>query len=97
MKTIVKILAVLLVVLAFASCRPSYMTVSSRPTAPYYERPLSPGPGYIWLDGDWYWRGNQYRYRPGYWKVPPPHRTWSPGYWQKHGSGWHWRGGQWHR
>ena len=34
-------------------------------------RPLSPGPGYVWVDGYWYPIGGRYRWHAGYWTRPP--------------------------
>ncbi len=34
-------------------------------------RPMVPGPGYLWVDGYWYPRGNRYRWHEGYWTLPP--------------------------
>jgi hypothetical protein len=89
----------LLITVTFISCgTSSYMVVRDRPTSPYYERPVRPGAGYMWMDGGWYWRGGQYRYSPGYWRVPPARRHYSPGYWQPAPrGGYHWRKGRWHR
>jgi hypothetical protein len=98
MKTIIKISAALLIAVTFISCgSSSYMVVRERPTSPYYDRPVSPGPGHVWIDGNWYWRGGHYRYRNGYWSVPPPRRSWSPGYWHQTPRGYYWRRGRWHR
>ncbi len=39
----------------------------------------APGPGYVWIDGFWDWRGH-YVWTPGYWGRPPrPHAVWVPG------------------
>lgn len=98
MKTMIKIATALLITVTVISCGPSYMTVHEKPTSPYYDRPVSPGAGYIWRDGGWYWRGGNYRYRQGYWTVPPPRRTWAPGYWNQHrNGGYYWRRGHWRR
>jgi len=34
-------------------------------------RPVSPGPGYLWLDGYWFADGGRYRWHNGYWSRPP--------------------------
>jgi hypothetical protein len=34
-------------------------------------RPVSPGPGYAWVDGYWYAEGGRYRWHDGYWSRPP--------------------------
>ncbi len=80
---------------AFASCGQSRYVVSERPNAPYYRRPLAPGPNYMWLDGDWMWRTNHYVYRQGYWAAPRYNRRWEAGRWQQNNRGWQWQRGNW--
>ena len=39
----------------------------------------APGPGYVWIDGFWDWRGH-YVWVPGYWGRPPhPRAAWVAG------------------
>lgn len=97
MKTIMKLSAIVMVILAFASCGPSYVAVSSRPATPYYVRPVQPYPNYVWIDGDWYWRGGRYSYRQGYWTAPRRGYEYHPGYWNQHGNGYNWHRGGWRR
>ena len=93
-----KISAVLLLAVIFASCSSSgYVTVSSRPEPPVYVRPVSPHPGWVWIDGDYYWRGGSYAYRQGYWAAPRPRYSYAPGSWQHRGNGYYWKRGRWHR
>jgi hypothetical protein len=33
--------------------------------------PVSPGPGYFWVEGYWYPVGGRYRWHDGYWTRPP--------------------------
>lgn len=33
-------------------------------------RPVSPGPGFLWVDGYWYPVGGHYRWHDGYWTRP---------------------------
>src|SRR5690348_18264143 len=59
--------------------------------------PVSPGPGYAWVDGYWYPVGHHYKWHEGYWTRPPyPGARWVParhdgrmfyeGYWEgEHG------------
>jgi hypothetical protein len=78
-------------------CEPgSSLTISDRPNPPTYVRPISPGDGYVWLDGDWYWSDGRYNWREGYWSRPRGHRVWHSGSWQQRGNGWSWRRGRWH-
>mgnify|MGYP002400054885 CR=1 FL=1 len=88
---------VAIVAVVFTACSSGYAVVSSRPHAPYYNRPPAPHAGWIWIDGDYYYRGGRYHYRPGYWHAPRPNHRWSPGGWQRHGKGWYWKKGRWHR
>ena len=34
-------------------------------------RPISPGPGYSFVDGYWFADGGRYRWHDGYWTRPP--------------------------
>src|SRR5215475_7851019 len=52
--------------------------VTDQPADVYYERPVSPGPDYIWIDGDWTWGGGGYHWHNGYWGRPRAGRTWAP-------------------
>ncbi len=54
-----------------------------RPPAPLYEvRPYAPGSGYAWINGHWYWAGDTYQWRRGYWGRPPyPGYVWSRSGW----------------
>jgi hypothetical protein len=55
----------------------------------------APGPGYVWIDGFWDWRGH-YVWTPGYWgRSPHPHSVWMPGRaFYDHGR-YHYRRGHW--
>ena len=85
-------------ILIFSACGPSEVTVKSRPERPYYSysRPVAPGPGYVWIDGDWYARGGRYHWREGYWR-PRGNRVWISGNWQSRPNGYYWRRGYWGR
>lgn len=95
MKKIIQVSMLILMLVGFAGCSGEYV-VTDQPAEPYYVRPASPGVGYVWIDGDWYWSGGRYVYRNGYWSRPRPGRTWAPGRWERHGNGWHWNRGRWH-
>lgn len=85
----------LALMISLAGCAGEYI-VSTQPSEPYYVRPASPGVGYVWVDGDWYWRGGRYVYRNGYWARPHGARVWVGGSWYRHGNGYRWRRGYWH-
>ncbi len=83
--------------LALASCSGSRVMVTERPVAPNYQRPFAPGPGYVWIDGDWIWRSGRYIHQRGYWAAPRGGSRWEAGRWDHYNNGWQWRKGYWHR
>jgi hypothetical protein len=96
MKKILEIIIPLMLIISVASCGPSEVIVSERPVEPVYERPVAPGPDYVWVDGEWYSSGGRYAYRNGYWVKPHHSQTWQRGEWQQKGNGWYWHKGHWH-
>ncbi|WP_413998525.1 hypothetical protein ACMDB5_12150 [Flavobacterium sp. W1B] len=78
----------------FNSCSVGY--VSEQPQYQYYNRPVNPGAGYIWIDGGWSWdsRARNYRQRDGYWTRQNDGRNHSNGYWKKTNRGYQWRNGR---
>ena len=78
------------------SCTGSYY-VTSQPVEPVYDRPVAPGPGYVWIDGDWTWSGGRYVYTRGYWGHPRNGHTWHRGYWAHGNRGYAWHRGGWGR
>jgi hypothetical protein len=95
MKKIIQICAVAMTIFIFWSCEPSGVFVGARLETPYYERPIRPGPDYIWLEGDWFWQNGGYVYHHGHWARPRPHHEWVPGSWEQRNGGWHWKKGKW--
>jgi WXXGXW repeat (2 copies) len=72
--------------------------VQSEPPAPLYETvTVSPGVGYVWMPGLWYWSGGRHVWRSGVWQRPPAgYRTWNNGGWyHSQGRGWYHSGGYW--
>jgi len=57
---------------------------------------VSPGPGYIWIGGEWSWEGAHWVWVGGHWMHPPrPHAAWIGGRaWHDH-YGWHHERGYW--
>lgn len=45
-------------------------------------RTIAPSPTHIWVDGDWYWGGSRYDWRPGRW-APPGYRHVPPPLWPR--------------
>jgi hypothetical protein len=72
--------------------------VQTAPPAPQYEVvTVSPGVGYIWTPGVWYWQGGRHYWRAGLWQRPPyGYSTWSnAGWYHTPGRGWYHNGGHW--
>jgi len=58
-----------------AGCSRHYRAHTPPPPPPpyaYRARGTAPGPGYVWVDGYWVFRGNHWRWVSGHW-APPPH------------------------
>ena len=75
---------------------PTTTIVTEAPPPPPVETVvLAPGPGYVWIGGDWVWSG-RWVWRAGYWAYPPyPHAVWVGGYWGRGPHGWHRSPGHW--
>jgi WXXGXW repeat (2 copies) len=71
--------------------------VAYAPPAPRYAVVgAAPGPGYVWIDGYWGWRGSNYAWIDGRWAVPPHgRRVWVRGEWRHEGHGWRYHEGRW--
>jgi hypothetical protein len=105
-KYISKILAiasVFIIAIGFTSCS-SYTVgaypervVVARPAPPYYVRPVAPGPNFVWVEGEWIWRGGRYEYVQGYWTRPVYGRYYVPGHWKYTRGGYFWIPGHWKR
>jgi outer membrane lipoprotein SlyB len=56
---------------------------------------VAPGPGYVWVGGEWVWNGG-WVWVGGHWAYPPqPHAIWISGYWWRDYHGWHRAPGYW--
>jgi hypothetical protein len=56
-----------------------------------------PGPGYVWVNGEWVWNNGWY-WSAGYWLYPPfPGAVWVGAYWVHGPRGWVRYGGHWRR
>ena len=97
MKKLFQAIVFMLLLFSFMNCGPSRVSVGARMDAPYYERPVRPGPNYVWVDGDWYYRNGRYEYHHGYWVRARNSRQWAPGIWIQSNNGWYWRKGKWQR
>lgn len=77
-----------------SASQPKY--VPQAPPAPHTETVIvAPGPGYVWVGGEWLWNGGWY-WRAGYWALPPrPTAVWVVGSWSHGPRGWHCERGHW--
>jgi hypothetical protein len=75
---------------------PQPAVVNAPPPAPESETiVVSPGPGYVWVGGEWTWNG-RWVWGPGHWAYGPrPGAIWIEGAWVHGRGGWYHRGGHW--
>ena len=61
--------------------------------------PARPGPAYVWVGGEWAWRGpHGYAWVPGRWVIPGYRGVaWVHGHWANGHGGHRWVEGHWHR
>lgn len=90
-----KIALVISLFIGFILAGCSAGVVVRRPADVTYVRPVSPGPGWVWISGDWVWRSGKYQWKDGYWHPAKPGRTWKNGYWEKDPDGYRWKKGRW--
>ena len=94
MKKLIVICSFFGLAVAGVGCTGEYY-VTSQPADVVYERPASPGAGYVWIEGDWYWSGGRYVHRNGHWGRARGGRTWVSGHWDRGPRGYHWVKGYW--
>jgi outer membrane lipoprotein SlyB len=69
--------------------------VEQAPPPPAETVVVAPGPGYVWIGGEWVWNGG-WVWVGGHWAYPPyPHAVWVGGYWWRDYHGWHHTPGHW--
>jgi hypothetical protein len=99
--------------LMLSAALPAYLAVPARaqvgidisvemapPPLPYYEQPIIPAEGYIWVPGYWAWDSTEgdYYWVPGTWVEPPqPEFLWTPAYWGWEGGRYLFHPGYWGR
>jgi outer membrane lipoprotein SlyB len=72
----------------------TYVTVAP-PPPPMETMIVAPGPGYVWVGGEWVWNGG-WVWLGGHWAWPPyPHAVWVRGNWDRGPHGWHGTRGHW--
>jgi outer membrane lipoprotein SlyB len=71
------------------------VVASAPPPSPVDTVVVAPGPGYVWIDGQWIWNGG-WVWVGGHWGYPPyPGAVWVRGYWVHGPYGWHGVPGHW--
>ncbi len=82
---------------AYATPQTTAVVVAQPPPPPPAETVvMAPGPGYVWIAGEWAWSG-RWIWVAGHWGYPPyAHAIWVRGYWYQGPHGWcraagHWR------
>ena len=79
------------------AAQPTTVVVQEAPPAPLDEQVVvaSPGPGYVWIGGEWVWNGRWF-WRAGYWSYHPG-GIWVEGGWHRGPRGWYHDPGHWRR
>lgn len=79
-----------------ATTQPTTVVVQQAPPpAPVETIIVSPGPDYVWVDGEYVWNGGWF-WVGGHWMYPPhPHAVWVVGRSWHDGRGWHNERGHW--
>src|SRR5262245_52374058 len=74
-----------------------YTSVRYGPPAPRYGVVgYAPGPGYVWTDGYWDWRANNWYWVGGRWQRPPRGgAVWVSPTWRNYGGRWRMHRGYW--
>jgi hypothetical protein len=75
-------------------------SIDREPPAPIEEVPADQKPAgdnVIWMPGYWAFDDakNDFLWVSGFWRVPPPGRSWVPGSWRQSGDQWQWTAGFW--
>lgn len=73
------------------------VTSDEPPPAPDQPVYAAPGPGYVWVGGEWQWNGVGWVWVGGQWMYPPwPNAVWVHGYWYRGPfGGWRHARGHW--
>ena len=79
------------------AAQPTTVVVRDAPPEPPREEIVvaSPGPGYVWIGGEWVWNGGWF-WRAGYWSYHPG-GFWVEGGWHRGPRGWSHEPGRWRR
>ncbi|MCP3139141.1 hypothetical protein [Pyxidicoccus xibeiensis] len=86
---------------AYEDAAPQEDAVPTAPTAPPELPAENPTPrpfaGAVWVNGHWFWDGDEWRYNPGTWIAPMAGYRFINGYWEQDSQGWRWVSGGWAR
>src|SRR5580765_6938738 len=61
--------------------------VQAPPPPPQVER-VEPRRGWVWVAGNYEWRGGRYVWEPGHWERERPGWRWREGRWDRRGNQW---------
>jgi WXXGXW repeat (2 copies) len=78
---------------------PTVVVDTDQPPPPPTETVVvAPGPGFVWIGGEWQWNGAGWVWVGGRWALPPyPNAIWVHGYWYRGPiGGWRHASGHWH-
>jgi len=65
------------------------------PPPPRAERIREGRPGYIWVQGFWFWDGRHHRWAKGHWEQERPGHRWVGARWDNRGGRHHYEPGRW--
>jgi hypothetical protein len=81
-----------------ATAAQAQVYVQVAPPAPRHEVVPAARPGYVWSNGHYEWRGNQYVWVPGHWLTARSGYEFREPRWVQRGNGeWYMVGGNWER
>jgi len=69
--------------------------IGSAPPPPRVEVVHEGRPGYMWIQGFWYWDGHKHRWAKGHWEKERPGHRWVPARWEDRGGRHHYEPGRW--
>jgi hypothetical protein len=78
---------------------PQQVVVVTAPPPPRHEVVYGrPGPGYVWINGYWAWRGGRHVWIAGHWEMPPRRDVhWIEPRWERRGRSYVFLEGHWGR
>jgi len=78
---------------AGVTTEPVYEVEESPP--PPREEVVTVRPGYVWVRGNWEFRGGQWVWRAGHWQRERSGYVWEAGHWERRGNHYQWIEGRW--